>query len=171
MPNPKHTLKALAQALALAVFLHGGLAWAAVAPQQPAPDFTLPSAEGRNLRLAEQRGQVVLVNFWASWCGPCKVEMPHLNRLHDKYRALGVTLLGVNIDDDPRHGAATAARWGVKFPVLLDADKRVSRLYDLGAMPSTVLIDRDGRVRFLHRGYREGMEQLYEQQLRELVKE
>lgn len=162
---------AFLRALGLAAALHATLAGAAVAPQQPAPDFTLPSAEGRNLRLAEQRGQVVLVNFWASWCGPCKVEMPHLNRLHDKYRAMGVTLLGVNIDDDPRHGAATAARWGVKFPVLLDADKRVSRLYDLGAMPSTVLIDRDGRVRFLHRGYREGMEQLYEQQLRELVRE
>ncbi len=164
-------MHAFIRLLAAVAALQLGAAGAAVTPQQPAPDFTLPSAEGRNLRLAEQRGQVVLVNFWASWCGPCKVEMPHLNRLHDKYRALGVTLLGVNIDDDPRHGAATAARWGVKFPVLLDADKRVSRLYDLGAMPSTVLIDRDGRVRHLHRGYREGMEQLYEQQLRELVRE
>jgi peroxiredoxin len=146
-------------------------AGAAVTAQAPAPDFTLKSAEGRNLRLQEQRGQVVLVNFWASWCGPCKVEMPHLNKLHEKYRASGVTLLGVNIDDDARHGAATAAKWGVKFPVLLDADKRVTKLYDLGSMPATVLIDRDGKVRFLHRGYREGMEAQYEAQIRELVKE
>jgi peroxiredoxin len=146
-------------------------AGASVTPQAPAPDFTLKSAEGRNLRLKEQRGQVVLVNFWASWCGPCKVEMPHLNKLHDKYRASGVTLLGVNIDDDARHGAATAAKWGVKFPVLLDADKRVTKLYDLGSMPATVLIDRDGKVRYLHRGYREGMEAQYEAQIRELVKE
>jgi peroxiredoxin len=144
---------------------------ASVTPQAPAPDFTLKSAEGRNLRLQEQRGQVVLVNFWASWCGPCKVEMPHLNKLHDKYRASGVTLLGVNIDDDARHGAATAAKWGIRFPVLLDADKRVTRLYDLGSMPATVLIDRDGKVRYLHRGYREGMEAQYEAQIRELVKE
>jgi peroxiredoxin len=144
---------------------------ATVTPMAPAPDFTLKSAEGRNLRLQEQRGQVVLVNFWASWCGPCKVEMPHLNKLHEKYRASGVTLLGVNIDDDARHGAATAAKWGVKFPVLLDADKRVTKLYDLGSMPATVLIDRDGKVRFLHRGYREGMEAQYEAQIRELVKE
>jgi peroxiredoxin len=146
-------------------------AQAAVTPQATAPDFTLRSAEGRNLRLAEQRGQVVLVNFWATWCGPCRQEMPHLNRLYDKYRASGFTLLGVNIDDDPRVATGTAARLGLKFPVLLDADKAVSKLYDLGSMPATVLIDRDGRVRYLHRGYREGMEEAYERQIRELVKE
>ena len=146
-------------------------AHAVATAQAQAPDFTLRSAEGRNLRLQEQRGQVVLVNFWASWCAPCKQEMPHLNRLYDKYRSSGFTLLAVNIDDNPSHGAATAARWGLKFPVLLDADKTVTRLYDLGSMPATVLIDRDGRVRYLHRGYREGVEEAYERQIRELVKE
>lgn len=156
--------------LLLAAFA-AGTATAAVQPQQAAPDFTLKRAEGGNLRLTEQRGQVVLINFWASWCGPCRVEMPHLNRLHDKYKAGGFMVLGINIDDDPRHGAATAARWGVKFPVLLDAEKTVTRAYDLGAMPSTVLVDRDGRIRFLHRGYREGLEAEYERQIRELVKE
>ena len=148
-----------------------GAAQAVVTVSKPAPDFTLRGADGSNLRLAEQRGQVVLVNFWASWCGPCKQEMPQLNRLYDKYRGAGFVLLGVNIDDDARVGAATAARWGVKFPVLLDADKTVSRLYDMGSMPATVLIDRDGRVRYLHRGYREGVEEAYERQIRELIKE
>ncbi len=147
------------------------LAGAAVTPSATAPDFTLRTADGGNLRLAEQRGQVVLVNFWASWCGPCKQEMPQLNRLYEKYRGSGFVLLGVNIDDDARLGAATAARWGLRFPVLLDADKAVARRYDLGSMPATVLIDRDGRVRYLHRGYREGMEEAYERQIRELVKE
>jgi peroxiredoxin len=155
----------------IALLLATAAAGAAVQPQQPAPDFTLRLAEGGNLRLAEQRGQVVLINFWASWCGPCRVEMPHLNRLHDKYKAGGFTVLGVNIDDDPRHGAATATRWGLKFPVLLDAEKTVTRRYDLGAMPSTVLVDRDGRIRFLHRGWRDGLEAEYERQIRELVKE
>ena len=144
---------------------------AAASVQAPAPDFTLRGADGRNLRLAEQRGQVVLINFWASWCGPCRQEMPQLNRLHEKYRSAGFLMLGVNIDDDARLGASTAARWGVKFPVLLDADKTVSRLYDLGSMPATVLVDRDGRVRYLHRGYREGAEDIYEREIRELVKE
>ena len=146
-------------------------AGATVAPQAAAPDFTLRTADGRNLRLQEQRGQVVMVNFWASWCGPCKQEMPQLNRLYDKYRAAGFVLLGVNIDDDAMAATHATARWGVKFPVLLDGDKAVTRLYDLGSMPATVLIDRDGRVRYLHRGYREGAEDEYERQIRELVKE
>lgn len=146
-------------------------AGANVTPQSPAPDFTLKGIDGRNLRLQEQRGQVVLVNFWATWCGPCRQEMPHLNRLYDKYRGSGFTLLAVNIDDDPRTAVATAAKMGLRFPVLLDTDKTVSKRYDLGSMPATVLIDRDGKVRFLHRGYREGMELSYEQQIRQLVKE
>jgi peroxiredoxin len=148
-----------------------GATLAAVAPQATAPDFTLKSLEGRNLRLAEQRGQVVLVNFWATWCGPCKQEMPHLNRLYDKYRSSGFVLLGVNVDEDTHQASGTAAKLGLHFPVLLDADKAVVRLYDLNSMPATVLIDRDGKVRYLHRGYRDGLEAAYEQQIRELVKE
>ena len=157
--------------IALALWLLAGGALASVAPKSPAPDFTLKSSEGRNLRLAEQRGQVVLVNFWASWCGPCKVEMPHLNRLFDKYRSAGFVLLGVNVDEDPKLATGIATKLGLHFPVLYDADKSVSRLYDLQSMPATVLIDRDGRVRYLHRGYKDGMETAYEQQIRELVKE
>jgi peroxiredoxin len=143
----------------------------AIAPAGPAPDFTLRTIDGQNLRLQEQRGRVVLVNFWATWCGPCKQEMPHLNRLYEKYRASGFVLLAVNIDEDARLAASTAQRMGLKFPVLLDGDKKVSKLYDLGSMPSTVMIDRDGRVRHVHLGYRDGVEDQYETQIRELVKE
>jgi peroxiredoxin len=143
----------------------------AAPPSGPAPDFTLRTLEGPNLRLQEQRGRVVLVNFWATWCAPCRQEMPHLNRLYDKYRASGFVLLGVNVDDDSRNAASVAAKLGVKFPVLLDSDKKVSRLYDLNSMPATVLIDRDGRVRWYHRGYREGYEDTYDKQIRELLKE
>jgi len=143
----------------------------AIAPASIAPDFTLRTMDGQNLRLQEQRGRVVLVNFWATWCGPCRQEMPHLNRLHDKYRNAGFVLLGVNIDEDPRVAAEVAARIGVRFPVLFDTDKKVSRLYDMSAMPATVVIDRDGKVRHLHRGYRDGVEKAYEQQIRDLLKE
>ena len=146
-------------------------AGAAVQMSSNAPDFTLKSMAGTNLRLQEQRGQVVLVNFWATWCGPCRQEMPHLNALYDKYRASGFMLLGVNIDDDPRAAAALAAKLGVRFPVLLDTDKKVSKVYDMSAMPATLLIDRDGRVRHIHRGYRDGVERTYEEQVRSLLKE
>jgi peroxiredoxin len=144
---------------------------AAIAPASPAPDFTLKSLDGPNLRLKEQRGKVVLVNFWATWCAPCREEMPQLNKLFDKYRASGFTLLGVNVDEDGRNAAGIASQLGLKFPVLLDSDKAVSKAYALSAMPSTVLIDRDGRMRFMHAGYRPGYELEYDKQIRSLLKE
>ena len=164
-------LKAVCLAAALAVALFASIRAEAVTPKTTAPDFTLRSMQGANLRLQEHRGQVVMVNFWATWCGPCREEMPHLNRLYDKYRASGFTVLAVNIDDDARNAAGMASKLGLRFPVLFDSEKTVSKLYDLKAMPSTVMIDRDGRVRFLHRGYLSGYENTYDQQIRELLKE
>ena len=156
----------------LLLLAHCATAGAAPVPSSLAPDFTLRTLGGPNLRLKEQRGHVVLVNFWATWCGPCREEMPHLNRLYDKYKGSGVVLLGVNVDDDLRNVNNVVSQMGVKFPVLLDGgDKQVSRLYEMNAMPATVLIDRDGKVRYLHRGYRAGFEQTYEQQIRELLKD
>jgi peroxiredoxin len=173
LPDCPFAAGRIARRTLLAAALAGaaGVAPAALAPATMAPDFTLRSAEGGNLRLAEQRGRVVLVNFWASWCGPCKIEMPHLNRLYEKYRSAGFVLLGVNIDEDPKQALAAATRLNVRFPVLFDSHKAVSRLYALDSMPGTVLIDRDGKVRYVHRGYRDGMEENYERQIRELVKE
>ena len=160
---------ALASSLALAVVTPAA---AATPPTSAlAPDFTLRGADGRNVRLDELRGQVVLVNFWATWCGPCREEMPRLDTLYQKYRKSGFVLLGVNVDDDPRTALATAAKLNVSFPVLLDTDKKVSKLYDLNTMPSTVVIDRDGKMRFLTRGFHAGTERDYEQQIRGLLKE
>jgi peroxiredoxin len=157
--------------IALAMLAAASAAKAKAAPNAPAPDFTLRQIDGPNLRLGEQRGRVVMVNFWATWCGPCRVELPHLDKLHAKYRNSGFMLLGVNIDDDPNTAKALAAKMGLKFPVLFDSEKKVVAAYDLNAMPATVLIDRDGKVRHLHRGYKDGVEQLYEQQVRALLKE
>ena len=159
--------------LLAAVLATACLAATAAAPlaNAVAPDFTLRGADGRNVRLDELRGQVVLVNFWATWCGPCREEMPRLDTLYQKYRKSGFVLLGVNVDDDPHTALATAAKLGVSFPVLFDTDKKVSKLYDLGTMPSTVVIDRDGKLRFTHRGYRDGVEGDYDQQIRGLLKE
>jgi peroxiredoxin len=163
---------ALASTLALAALTPTVAATPAAAGlNAAAPDFTLRGADGRNVRLDELRGQVVLVNFWATWCGPCREEMPHLDALYQKYHKSGFVLLGVNVDDDPRVALATAAKLNVSFPVLLDTDKKVSKLYDLNTMPSTIVIDRDGKMRFLHRGYRAGTEGDYEQQIRGLLKE
>jgi peroxiredoxin len=165
-------LPALSRALA-ALLLAAAVpaASAALSQSAAAPDFALRSLDGPNLRLKEQRGQVVMVNFWATWCGPCRIEMPHLARLYDKYRSSGFQLLGVNVDEDPRAAANLAQKLGLKFPILLDTEKGVSRLYDVSTMPSTVLIDRDGKVRHVHRGYRDGYEATYEKQIRDLLRE
>lgn len=163
--------RALRLLLGAALVVGAGVCGGAASPTPAAPDFTLRTSDGRNLRLQELRGQVVMVNFWASWCAPCRVEMPHLNRLADKYRSSGFTLLGVNVDEDPRNAIGAATKMGLRFPVLLDGDKKVVKMYEVATMPSTVLIDRDGRVRYVHRGYREGYEETYDKQVRELLKE
>lgn len=167
-PLRRETLRT---ALGLVLAAASAAAPAALTTSTLAPDFTLARMGGGNLRLQEQRGQVVMVNFWATWCAPCREEMPHLDRLYQKYRASGFVLLGVNVDDDVGNAVALAQKLGVRFPVLLDTDKKVSRLYDLNAMPSTVLIDRDGRVRHVHRGYQSGYENTYEKLVRDLLKE
>ena len=137
----------------------------------PAPDFALKSRAGANLRLSEERGNVVMVNFWATWCGPCRQEMPLLDDIYERYRDAGFQLLGVNIDDDANKAARMTDDMGVGFPLLFDQDKEVSRLYDVSAMPVTVLIDRDGVVRHVHHGYRPGYEDAYIEQVRALLRE
>ncbi len=136
-----------------------------------APDFALKSSSGKNLRLSEHRGEVVMINFWATWCGPCRQEMPLLNRLHEQYRKAGFTLLGVNVDDKPQAAQDMARQLGVGFPLLFDSDKQVSRRYDVDAMPTTLLIDRAGKVRHIHRGFRPGYEIRYEAEIKELLKQ
>ena len=136
-----------------------------------APTFTLPSRSGDNVSLEQLKGQVVMLNFWASWCGPCRQEMPLLDQMHKRYSALGFTLLGVNVEADTKDAEKWLADMPVSFPVLFDKDSKVSKLYEVSAMPSTVFIDRKGNVRYLHRGYKPGDESEYLNQIRALLKE
>ena len=138
---------------------------------QKAPDFALKSSTGENLRLSEYRGDVVMINFWATWCGPCRQEMPLLDELYNRYQRVGFNLLGVNIDDDSRRAMQMAEELGIDFPVLFDATKEVSRLYEVEAMPVTVLVDREGTVRYVHHGYKPGYEDKYLDQIRSLLRE
>lgn len=136
-----------------------------------APDFALRSSTGENLRLSEYRGDVVMINFWATWCGPCRQEMPLLDELYQRYERVGFNLLGVNIDDDSRRAMAMIEELGVDFPVLFDASKEVSKLYQVEAMPVTVIVDREGNVRHVHHGYKPGYEDKYLDQIRSLLRE
>ncbi len=138
---------------------------------EAAPDFTLKSLGGKNLKLSELAGNVVLINFWASWCGPCREEMPLLNALHNKYEPLGFTVWGVNVEENSASAEGFLKNFPVDFPILLDDTNTVSRLYKVIAMPTTVVVDRDGRMRFLHQGYKSGDEAMYRQMVKKLVRE
>ena len=160
----------IATFLLTALFIVPSLQAAMPALGSKAPDFTLRSNTGKNLKLSEYRGQVIMLNFWATWCAPCRQEMPQLNRLYEQYRKGGFVMLGVNIDDKSKAAGDLAQQLKLAFPVLFDADKQVSRRYDVDAMPSTLLIDRDGNVQYIHRGYRAGVEKEYDEKIRELLR-
>jgi len=136
-----------------------------------APDFTLKSRDGVNVRLSDLRGQVVLLNFWASWCGPCRQEMPVLDQLQKKYGKLGFSVLGVNLDAKSSKAIKYLKDTPVNFTVLYDPEGKVSEQYGVQAMPSTVIIDRDGNVRFLHKGFKDGYTQKYHKQIKALLRE
>ena len=133
-----------------------------------APDFTLRSNQGDNKKLSELRGRVVLINFWASWCGPCAQELPKLNELKDLHGDEGFVLLAINIDEEPEKAMKMMKKLGVDFTVLFDETKKVSKQYEIDAMPMTIIIDRNGEVRYIHRGYKESYLGLYEQQIKKL---
>jgi len=156
---------AIAAALAIAVPVLAGTAGAA------APQFNLASREGKDVSLTQYHGQVVMINFWASWCGPCRQEMPLLESIYKKYNKLGFTLLGVNVEPDSKAAEDWLKATPVSFPILFDKDSKVSKLYDVAGMPSTVIIDRSGKVRVLHRGYKPGDENEYLDSIRTLVRE
>ncbi len=144
---------------------------AQAATDGPAPDFSLPDAAGNTVALSDLRGQVVLINFWASWCGPCREEMPLLDQLSNKYGPLGFTLLGINVEEERDLADRFLAGTPVDFPVLYDPENGVSKLYDVIAMPTTVLVDRQGVIRFVHHGYEPGYENEYQDQVRQLIRE
>lgn len=114
---------------------------------KPAPDFTVTTLSGAKVRLQELRGKVVFVNLWATWCPPCREEMPSMVRLYQAMRAKGVEIVAVSEDRDRGALEKFVKRQGVTFPVALDQDKRVYGLYRATGVPETHLIDRQGIIR------------------------
>ena len=163
-------IKRLLVAVALTAFAATSLASSGLVGNK-APDFALKSSTGENLRLSEYRGEVVMINFWATWCGPCRQEMPLLDDLYNRYERVGFQLLGVNIDDNSQRAIDMMRELGVNFPVLFDASKDVSKLYEVNAMPVTVILDREGNVRHVHQGYKPGYEEKYLNEVRALLRE
>lgn len=121
---------------------------------QSAPDFALPAVSGDNVRLSESLGQPVILTFWGSHCAQCAAQLTRLDRLYDTYRSSGLVVLAVSVDDDMDRARRYARAHPAHYPVLLDEAKFVSRAYAIDRLPTTILIDRSGVVRYLHDQYR-----------------
>lgn len=117
-----------------------------------APDFDLPGADA-SVGLAQYRGKVVYLDFWASWCGPCKLSFPWMNSMQAKYGAKGLQVVSINVDAKREDARKFLAANPALFAVAFDPQGRTPGLYGVKAMPSSYLISRDGRVTLLHRGY------------------
>jgi len=138
---------------------------------KPAPDFALRSMDGKNRRLSEFRGQVVLVNFWARWAGDSRQEMPALDRINTTYNRAGLVVLGVSVDEDWRRAREFADAMKVGYPILFDTTPDIGRNYLLRKMPMTILVDRSGVVRYSSAGFKSGDELAYLDEIRELLRE
>jgi len=111
-----------------------------------APDFSLETLEGETVSLADLRGQVVLLNFWATWCPPCRAEMPAIQSVYQAYQDQGFSVLAVDVAEGDAQVTAFADEQGLTFPILMDRDAAVSNRYQVRAMPSTFFIDRSGII-------------------------
>jgi peroxiredoxin len=138
---------------------------------QVAPDFALRSLEGGNIRLSEYRGNVVLLGFWARWCGDCRQAMQALNEVNEKYQRAGLVTLSINVGDTEEQAATMAHSLGLEFPVLVDTTKIASSQFNLKSMPLMLLVDREGRIRETYAGFERGQELLITEKLRQLLNE
>ncbi|MEK7727238.1 MAG: TlpA disulfide reductase family protein [candidate division KSB1 bacterium] len=120
-----------------------------------ARDFTLTSFRGKEISLSGLRGKVVLLNFWATWCAPCREELPELSLLQENLGKRGLVILAVSVDNDLENAKSFAKKHNLKLETLWDREKKVTKLYDPETMPSSYLIDRNGNLRYVHSGYDE----------------
>lgn len=141
---------------------------AAEAPAGAAPDFSLPFDRGQ-LHLADFRGKVVYLDFWASWCGPCRSSFPWMNEMQARYGDKGLVIVAVNVDKNRALANEFLAQLPAKFTVAYDPQGSVASLYQIIGMPTSFLIDRDGKNQYSHQGFREKDKADLESRIRQMV--
>jgi thiol-disulfide isomerase/thioredoxin len=139
----------------------------AVAPPSPSGGLAFDSINARGR--VEVGGHVAIVDFWASWCAPCKRAFPKLQALYDRHRGEGLVVIGLAMDDDIAEPLEFVKAIGTTFPVALDIDHERSQEWNLKVMPSTMVLDRSGAVRYRHDGYHDGQEVDLEREVSELL--
>lgn len=148
-----------------------GAAVADGADEGYAPDFALKSVGGPNLRLSEYRSEVVMLAFWASWCGDCRSQLDEFRQLYASYQSVGFELLAVNMDADFTKARDAAENLKLEFPVLHDGSGRVGELYAVNKLPLVVFVDREGFVRDIIEGFDRSSSEIYLSRLRGLLRE
>ena len=136
-----------------------------------APELRLPASDGGTVNLADFRGRVVLVDFWASWCAPCKASFPLLDALRRDLQPKGVEVLAVNVDERRRDMDAFLADRSHSMPILIDPKGVAAQAFGVQAMPSSFVIDRSGKIRFAHAGYTATTVQRYREEIAMLLAE
>lgn len=135
-----------------------------------APDFTLPSTQGE-LSLAGLDGKVVYLDFWASWCGPCRKSFPWMNEMHARYQDQGLVIIGVNLDASKRPIEKFLKKTPADFIIAYDPDGALAQTYALKGMPTSYLIGRDGTIIDTHIGFRESDKEKLEKQIQEALQQ
>ncbi len=143
----------------------------AASTSTPAPDFVLDSNTGKPIKLSGYKGKVVMINFWATWCGPCRQEWPLLESIYKQYKNQDFVLLGVNVEPDSKPAGEWLKKQPVTFPVLYDVKSQVSDLYKVTGMPTTVWVDKKGNLRLVHQSFKPGDENEYMNNIRMLMRE
>jgi peroxiredoxin len=146
-------------------------AWVAAAPPALAPNVTLRSADGGTVALSTYRGKVLLVDFWASWCAPCKTSFPALDSLYREYQPRGLEVLAVNLDERRRDADAFLRARSHRLTVLFDPSGASPAAFGVKAMPSSFLIDKAGNIRFTHMGYSGNVDESYRREIAQLLAE
>ncbi|HXX69526.1 MAG TPA: TlpA disulfide reductase family protein [Polyangiaceae bacterium] len=136
---------------------------------RPGPDFAQKTMTGSTISLHALSGKVAVVDFWATWCEPCKKSFPKLEALSDKYGSNGLQVVGVSEDDDKSGIGDFAANLGAKFPLVWDENKTIASKWQPKTMPSTFILDRTGKIRFVHLGYHENEEAVIEREIKSLL--
>lgn len=153
-PAARRSLNLTAILLIVALLIVVGIIGLALARSQqgqpqagPAPDFTLTTFDGQDIRLSDLRGQIVIINFWASWCGPCREEAPALERIYQRYRDQGVVVLGVTYVDDDTASIAFMEEYGLTYPAGPDRGTVISeQLYHIQGVPESFVVDQNGNI-------------------------